>query len=121
MIREPAPKSRSESNDLWCFFPTKPRSPCFNVNVEITILSILYGLYTAKQHVFDWKSRIINKLTKDSTGNDDIVVNKWDATFDPKLNIYDFDFNKIFPGKAWKWHVWNNNYFMFLEFFIQKY
>ncbi len=33
--------------------------------------------------------------------NDDIVVNKLDATFYSKLNIlniYDFDFNKIFPG-----------------------
>ncbi len=30
-----------------------------------------------------------------------IVVNKWDATFYSNLNIlniYDFDFNKIFPG-----------------------
>ncbi len=47
---------------------------------------------------------------KDSTVNDDIVVNKWDTTFYSKLNIlniYDFDFDKIFPGKAWKWHVWN--------------
>ncbi len=38
---------------------------------------------------------------KDSTVNDDIVVNKWDATFYSKLNIlniYDFDY-KIFPGK----------------------
>ncbi len=33
--------------------------------------------------------------------NDDIVVNKWDATFYSKLNllnIYNFGFNKIFPG-----------------------
>ncbi len=33
--------------------------------------------------------------------NDDIVVNKLDATFYSKLNIlniYDSDFNKIFPG-----------------------
>ncbi len=38
---------------------------------------------------------------KDSTVNDDIVVNKRDATFYSKLNIlniYDFGFNKIFPG-----------------------
>ncbi len=37
----------------------------------------------------------------DSTVNDDIVVNKWDATFDLKLNILnisDFGFNKILPG-----------------------
>ncbi len=38
---------------------------------------------------------------KDSTVNDEVVVNKWDATFDKKFNIwniYDFGFNKIFPG-----------------------
>ncbi len=37
---------------------------------------------------------------KDSTVNDDIVVNKWDVTFYSKLNIlniYNFGFNKIFP------------------------
>ncbi len=27
-----------------------------------------------------------------------IVVNKWDATFYSNLNIYDFGFNKMFPG-----------------------
>ncbi len=44
-----------------------------------------------------------HKQAKYSTVNDDIVVNKWDATFYSKLNIlniYGFDFNKIFPGKA---------------------
>ncbi len=33
--------------------------------------------------------------------NDEIIVNKWDAIFYSKLNIlniYDFGFNKIFPG-----------------------
>ncbi len=34
---------------------------------------------------------------KDSTVNDEIVVNKW-VTFYSKLNIYHFGFNKIFPG-----------------------
>ncbi len=38
---------------------------------------------------------------KDSAWKDEIIVNKWDATFYSKLNIlniYDFSFNKIFPG-----------------------
>ncbi len=31
--------------------------------------------------------------------NDDIVVNKWDATFYSKLNVYDLEFNTIFQEK----------------------
>ncbi len=45
----------------------------------MTISSILYVLYTAKQHVLD-------------------SMYELDATFDSKLNIYNFGFNKIFPG-----------------------
>ncbi len=53
------------------FPPTKARSPCFNVknHTHRSAITILYVLYTAKQHVFDWKTRIINKLTIDSSVN----------------------------------------------------
>ncbi len=41
------------------------------------------------------------RYCKDSTVNEEIVVNKWDTSFYSKLNnlyIYNFGFNKIFPG-----------------------
>ncbi len=113
-----------------CFFSHKSKMPLFLMLVmhivyiykciinssfssAITISSILYGLYAAKQLVFNWKSRIINKLTVKSIVNDEIVFNKWDVTFYSKLNILyiqDFDFNNIFPVKAWKCHVWTSWY-----------
>ncbi len=63
--------------------------------------SILYGLYKKQNSMYLTENPDHQQANcKDSTVNDDIVVNKWDATFYSKVNIYDFDFNKVFPGKA---------------------
>ncbi len=59
----------------------------------------MYVLYTQQNSLYLTENPESSTSYKDSTANDDIVVNKWDATFYSKLNIYDFDFNKIFPGK----------------------
>ncbi len=77
-------------------------------------------VYTQQnKHVINWIQNHQQANCKDIIVNGDIVVNKCDATFYSNLNIYDF--NTIFPGKVWKWHVWTSWYSLIKRLIGKKY
>ncbi len=117
-----------ENSCCWdrCFFsPTKARSPCFNVKTMHTVVHFKHFVCFIRSKTACIWLKIQNHQQAnyiDSSVNVYMVVNEWDATFYSKLNtlnIYNFGFNKIFPGNlassmipvlsnsTWMWQACN--------------